>query len=161
MDINDLFEPQLSAVEKRKNSIRATFERMATSSAVAARAAEYRRKEALRPKKRETDKPKPPNFNHKTKDLLHERGFLVVQTESYNAYSQRKSDLMGFADFLAIHAGQPAVAVQVTSVSNLASRRNKIRDSKLAQTWLQTGNRILLIGWYKEGSRWQAKEEWL
>lgn len=149
----DLFTDPPNPADLAKASIRRTLERMYAPENQARR---DRWKEC-----RARSKSTAPDFNQRTKDLLHERGFLVVRTETYNAFAQRKNDLMGFADQLAIKAGEPAVCVQITGVSNMSSRRNKIRDSKLAQTWLQTGNKILLIGWQKIGPRWQAREEWL
>jgi hypothetical protein len=78
-----------------------------------------------------------------------------------------RKDLFGVFDLVAIHpAATGVLGVQVTSRANAASRREKMRASKLMALWLECGNHAELHHWKLEGERgkrkWQIKiEPWL
>lgn len=97
--------------------------------------------------------------------LLRERGYTAAVVERWNAFARVRQDLFGFVDIVAVKAGeQGVVAVQSTSADNLAARRTKIATEQRARVWLAAGNRIVLHGWRKGGSRgtrkrWQVNEE--
>lgn len=88
-----------------------------------------------------------------------DKGYEVHNAEQYNAFSQRKNDLFGFVDYVAVGHGE-LLMIQATSVSNMAARRKKIRLSPVFPMLLDVpGVRVLLIGWRKVNNRWVAKEE--
>lgn len=76
---------------------------------------------------------------------------LVQVVERWNQYARIRQDLFGFVDILAV-CNNTVVAVQTTTASNLAARRNKILASESARLWLESPTRrILLHGWHKTG----------
>ena len=92
-------------------------------------------------------------------DLLREEGYKVAIVEHWNHFAQIRQDLFGFIDLLAIKPGE-VLAVQVTSVSNMSSRRNKIADHENVGPVRESGIRIELHGWAKGANgRWQVKRE--
>ena len=102
---------------------------------------------------------------------MRELGYTCAIVEHWNHYTQRRNDLFGFGDLLAVGNGS-IVLIQVTSGSNTAARITKIktecRDNAIA--WLQAGGLIEIHGWRqlvkrnKDGSkakqkRWEVKLE--
>jgi len=79
---------------------------------------------------------------------LRERGFTVAITEHWNHYTQRRMDLFGFGDLLAVGNGC-IILVQTTSGANTAARITKIktecRDAAIA--WLNAGGQFEVHGW--------------
>lgn len=98
------------------------------------------------------------NLNQQTRKRLEEQGYLVELVESYNAFTRRKHDLWGFIDFLAIKRDE-VLAVQVTSKSNMSSRRKKITEHPKVDMVRMANIRIELWGFYKEANKWQVKIE--
>ena len=81
----------------------------------------------------------------------------MALVEHYNAFTKRKHDLFGCIDLLAIGHGQ-TFAIQVTSKSNLSSRKKKIEETEAYPEMLRSGWRVVLHGWYKDCNRWHLKE---
>lgn len=77
-----------------------------------------------------------------------DRGFVAEVVERYNRFSNRRKDLFGFADIIAIH-DSAIVAVQCTSQSHAANRIAKIRGEcrDNARAWLNAGGLIHVVGW--------------
>ena len=98
------------------------------------------------------------NLNQQTRKRLVEQGYLVANVEQYNAFSRKKNDLWGFIDFLAIKRDE-VLAIQVTSKSNMSARRKKITDHENVAMVRESGIRIELWGFYKEGRFWKVKIE--
>lgn len=98
------------------------------------------------------------NLNQQTRKRLEADGYLVELMERWCPFSRRKKDGWGFIDFLAIKRDE-ILAVQVTSKSNMASRRTKIAEHENVNKVREAGIRIELWGFYKEGNRWQVKKE--
>lgn len=95
-----------------------------------------------------------------TLKYLRGKGYTCGVTEHFNFYTQRKNDLFGFIDIVAL-ADDEIIGVQCTSKHNMLDRKKKIAELVDSQTWKKAGGKILLIGWKKEGYRYQCKEEWL
>ena len=93
----------------------------------------------------------------RSKSYLQEQGYTVALVEHYNAFTKRKHDLFGCIDLLAIGHGQ-TLAIQVTSKSNLSSRKKKVEETEAYPEMLRSGWMIVLHGWYKENNRWKLKE---
>lgn len=78
--------------------------------------------------------------------LLRDGGYTVAIVEHWNPHAKIRQDLFGFADLLAIKPGE-IIAIQTTSISNIAARRAKISAEPRAATWLAAGGLIELHGW--------------
>lgn len=98
----------------------------------------------------------PTNLNIPTRKRLTDQGYLVENVEKFNWITKRKNDLWGFIDFLAIKRDD-ILAVQVTSRSNMSSRRKKITEHENLSRVREAGIRIELWGFYKEKNKWQVK----
>jgi hypothetical protein len=98
------------------------------------------------------------NLNQQTRKRLSELGYTIELMERWCAFSRRKHDGFGFADFIAIRRDE-VLLVQVTSKSNMSSRRKKITEHENVGKVREAGIRIELWGFYKENNRWQVKVE--
>lgn len=110
----------------------------------------------------------PARFNGMTERLLLSNGYLCDCTESYNMYSGHSKDFLNFADFIAVSRASSdgripgvMVAIQVTSSSNVASRRRKIYDSIEAYHWMLGGGRIWIISWKRTLGKWWPVREFI
>lgn len=101
----------------------------------------------------------------KTLAFLRAAGYTCEIVEKQNAYagppSMRchvcgknkigvKQDLMGWCDIIAMRSKQQGIlGIQCTSGAggNLSARRKKIIAEPRAKLWIETGNRIWLMGW--------------
>jgi hypothetical protein len=90
--------------------------------------------------------------------LLRKEGWRVAVVEKWNPHAKVRQDLFGFADLIAFGAPGIVTLVQVTSYSNMSSRRAKIRANEIADAWLLS-YRIELHGWKKVGKAWMLKRE--
>lgn len=96
--------------------------------------------------------------------LLRERGLICWKAEHYNFFSGRRDDAWGVFDILGFGAidGDYAIGVlgiQTTSAAHISDRRKKIRKWHGFEQWKQSGNSILIHGWFKKANRWQVREE--
>lgn len=104
-----------------------------------------------------------------TKRALEAEGWTVEVVEHRVPHrASVTKDLFGFADLLAVKAGEVgALFVQCTSVDHISHRLQKIKDEPRARTVLLSGNRILLVGWRPiesapgERARWAEKRRWI
>ncbi len=87
--------------------------------------------------------------------LLRKQGYRVAITEHWNSFVKRRQDLFGFIDLMAI--GDPMLAIQTTSGTNVAARVTKILESDAARDWIESGHRIIVHGWAKRGGRGEVK----
>ncbi len=84
---------------------------------------------------------------------LRSQGYRCEITEHFNHWSQRRQDLFGFVDILAVGNGH-TLAVQTTTYSNVSARVKKIRQSDALSDLLACGWQISVHGWRKPKSRW-------
>ena len=98
------------------------------------------------------------NLNQQTRKRLSELGYTIELMERWCPFSRRKHDGFGFADFIAIRRDE-VLLVQVTSKSNMSSRRKKIAEHENVGKVREAGIRIELWGFYKEGRKWEVKVE--
>lgn len=92
---------------------------------------------------------------------LRQQGYRVEIVEKWNAFTRTKKDLFGCIDLLAVGNGH-TLAVQVTSRSNMASRRAKILAAEAFPDMMRSGWQVWLHGWAKNRSnRWEIKAELL
>jgi hypothetical protein len=100
----------------------------------------------------------------RTLKLLRNEGKIAEVTEKWNAFTHQRKDLFGFIDIIALDVKSSTTwGIQCTSTGNINARIKKIcnecKDNALA--WLNTGNKIEVIGWSKKGKKgkrklWQA-----
>lgn len=89
---------------------------------------------------------------------LQDMGYHVETVEKWNHITQRRHDLFGFGDLLAIRENE-VVVIQTTSASNMSSRIRKITLSPLLDTVRKAGIRIIVHGWKKLSTgRYTLKE---
>ena len=98
------------------------------------------------------------NVNQLTRQHLAKQGFVFDNADSFNAKSQRRKDLFGFIDFVALGPGR-SVAVQTTTYKHRAEPVRKIKEERRenALAWLAAGNQIVVYGW-KDG---EPHEVWI
>lgn len=112
------------------------------------------------------------DYTRRTMQFLRKEGYTVDVCEKWKVRSTGeggfptpallicKVDLFGIFDLICIKDGREGVlGVQSTSKGALSKHRRAIAESEFSQPWLRCGNRILLIGWYKDGRFWKPKLE--
>lgn len=94
-----------------------------------------------------------------TQRYYSERGYTITKTESFNAYTQRRADLLGFIDYLVI-SPEETIGVQTTSWSNHNARVNKILEKRSFVKWVSNKNRTVIVqSWKKQKGRWVSREQ--
>lgn len=81
------------------------------------------------------------NYNAKVSEILKKKGFPYRRVEFHNAFSGKKVDLFGFADY--VFLDQQIVALQVTSQANLSGHLSKIVKNQdildACKRWIAAG----------------------
>lgn len=94
---------------------------------------------------------------------LRAEGYTVAVTEKWNPFVKVRMDLFGFIDLIAIRENE-TLAVQTTSGPNVAARIEKINCLPVAQHWLSSPTRKIVVhGWRRVGDRgkrklWECRE---
>lgn len=93
-------------------------------------------------------------------DYLYDQGYaLVVKGEHWNSFARIRQDFAGILDLIAFRKGE-TLGVQVTSRSNMSSRRNKIADHENTPHLRDAGWSLAIHGWDKgPDNRWRVKVE--
>jgi hypothetical protein len=86
-------------------------------------------------------------------EYLNRLGWTCAIVEKWNAYAGVRQDCFGFADILAYKKSHGIMLVQTTSESNFAARWQKVATNPHAAGWKQSGGRIRIHGWGKNGLR--------
>ena len=91
--------------------------------------------------------------------FLRAANYTCAVTEHWNSFCHQRQDLFNFIDLLAMKSGTIGLlAVQTTTGSNHAARREKILSLPAARLWVETGNRIWVLSWSKKGGRGKVKK---
>jgi hypothetical protein len=88
----------------------------------------------------------------RTKQHYQKAGWTVGIVERFNPHVPPRGirqDLYGFIDAVAIRADQPGVTALQACSTDFAEHLVKIMENEHARTWLQAGNRIVLVAWTK------------
>lgn len=94
-----------------------------------------------------------------TQRFYSENNYHITKTESYNAFTQRRSDLLGFIDYIAFN-GEEIIGVQTTSWSNHTARVKKILGKKSFLHWIECPTRKVVVqSWKKQKGRWVSREQ--
>lgn len=84
----------------------------------------------------------------RSKAHLEKQGYRVAIVETWNHFTQRRHDLFGIIDLLAIRPGE-TLAVQTTSASNVSARVKKIAESDAIADIRAAGWGVVVHGWRK------------
>ena len=80
----------------------------------------------------------------RAKAVLESIGYTVGKTENWNPFARIRQDLYGCIDMVCMRHGDPLLAVQVTSKTNVSARLKK--SHAVALQWVSTGNRFEVWG---------------
>lgn len=109
------------------------------------------------------------DHNLRTRKLFEDEGwfvFRVDQTRTSFSGSIYTVDFLGLFDWMAVKPDRQVLGIQVCAKSGLGSHVTKMtsteetsfnKSSKIdnLKRWLDAGLKAVLVGWAKEGSRWQ------
>lgn len=107
-----------------------------------------------RPEKKSTGRYDP---NARAKSWLAAHGYKFERVDWFDARFNRAHDLLGMFDYLAFADGV-TVGVQITTISNMSSRRNKILGESRLKWVLEAHWKVLLLGIEKNKD---VREEWI
>ena len=88
--------------------------------------------------------------------LLRDEGYLCAVVEKWNPHAKIRQDLFGVIDILGIRAAG-VIAVQTTSLSNIASRIEKVETNPNLWLMLNAGWDVEVHGWAKKGAKGKRK----
>jgi hypothetical protein len=91
--------------------------------------------------------------------LLRQQGYCCDVVERWLAAVRRRRDYLGCIDIIACRRGEPVLAVQATSASNVAARLKKDVATPGLHVWLATGHAVFEVwGWRKNHTgRWEVR----
>jgi hypothetical protein len=90
--------------------------------------------------------------------FLRRDGYLVDVAERWIPRINIRRDLFHCIDLIAVKYGEPVLAVQATSLSNISARVVKAQASPELAVWLKTGHaRFQVFGWVQHGKQWLPK----
>ena len=92
--------------------------------------------------------------------LVHLRrlGFLAAPVERWIVQVQRKVDLFGIGDVLAVHPrDRQFLIVQATSIAHVGDRLKRCQARPELSIWLQAGGMFEVWGWGKRSDKWEVK----
>ena len=92
-------------------------------------------------------------------EMMRKSEYLTGITEFFNSHTNRRKDLFGFIDFIAIGNGK-CIAVQCCARSGISSHRRKIIEDchDAATKWIESGNSIEIHGWDRTKERLKSKD---
>lgn len=92
-------------------------------------------------------------------NLLRRSGYVADVVERFIAAGNIRKDFLGCIDIIAVSGRrEPRVlAVQATSLANVAARVNKAKGKAELKTWLASGSAFQVWGWFLRAGRWQVK----
>src|SRR5262245_14485357 len=89
---------------------------------------------------------------------LRRLGFLAAPVERWIPQVQKKRDLFGVGDVLAVHPRERTfLLVQATSIVHVGDRLKRCRTRPELSVWLKAGGGFEVWGWCKQGDRWEVK----
>ena len=102
------------------------------------------------------------DFNPRSCEWMREQGWNPVRVDYFDHLQKRHFDFMGLFDYIALGTDE-TIAVQITSVANMSTRRNKILGSPGLGMLKRAGWKVLILGWAKgsNGRFGAPRVEWL
>ncbi len=107
---------------------------------------------AAKPKRAKTVSP-----TQRTLQQLRKDGWVCHVAERWNPFAKIRQDAFGIIDILAIGGGH-ILAVQACAGASHAARRDKIVAEPRARIWLESGGRLEIWSWAKQGARGAVKK---
>ena len=94
----------------------------------------------------------------RTLALMRRSGYLAAVVESWLPYANRRRDLFGCFDVLAVHpVRREMVLIQTTTAGHLAHRLAKVKAAAELPGLLAAGCKVQVHGWKRQGTRWHVK----
>src|SRR5262245_37525671 len=94
----------------------------------------------------------------RTLALMRRSGYLAAVVETWIPHVNRRRDLFGCFDVLAVHPIRREVAlIQVTTADHLAGRLAKVKAVPDLAGILAAGCKVQVHGWKQQGTRWRVK----
>lgn len=106
----------------------------------------------------------------RSKVLLVKEGYRVAITERWNPWAKIRQDLFGFIDMIAMKGSYMAptigaslfmpgeiIGVQTTTKKNMGARIKKIESNLDSMTWVTSGGKLEVHGWFKGVKKWECK----
>jgi hypothetical protein len=91
-------------------------------------------------------------------NLLRRSGYAAAVVERWLPRVERRKDLFGCIDLVAVHRGVPGVlGVQATTAGNLSARVKKAQGVAELRTWLAAGNGFQCWGWERRNGSWHVR----
>jgi hypothetical protein len=89
---------------------------------------------------------------------LRRLGYLAAVVERWLPRVERKRDLFGVGDILAVHPrDQQVLLVQATSAPHVADRLRRVQARPETAMLLRAGVGVEVWGWCRRGDRWKLK----
>jgi hypothetical protein len=93
-----------------------------------------------------------------TLNHLRRHGFVADVVERWLPHTNRRRDLFGFIDLVAVDRREPGiVGIQATTLPNVAARLGKARSRPELSAWLKAGGRFEIWGWVRRLGGWEVK----
>jgi hypothetical protein len=90
--------------------------------------------------------------------LLRKSGWIADIVERWLHKANRRRDLFGCIDLVAVRGGETGVlGVQTTSLANVSARVKKSVALPALEIWLAAGNRFEVHGWALNAGQWRVK----
>lgn len=94
----------------------------------------------------------------RTLRMLRRAGYAAAVVERFIPQTQRKADLFGVGDVLAVHPAEPTVLlIQATTAGHLGDRLARCRARPELAAWLASGQRFEVWGWHRADGRWAVR----
>ena len=94
----------------------------------------------------------------RTLKYLRKQGYLCEVVEKRVPMVNITRDLFGFADIFAVRdQDQAHLLVQTTTLVHISTRLKKAMALPSLLTWLRSGGRFEVHGWYKKDGLWQVE----
>jgi hypothetical protein len=95
----------------------------------------------------------------RTLSYLRRAGYLAAVVEKWIPHINKRRDLFGFADVLAVHPRDRLfLLVQATTADHVAHRLAKAKRRPELAIWLRAGGKFEVHGWVKRDGRWERRQ---
>jgi len=89
---------------------------------------------------------------------LRRLGFVADVCERWLPHVNRRRDLLGFADLVAVHARDRVIMlIQVTTAGHVSHRLGKAKARPELLAWLKAGGAFEVHGWERRGDAWTCR----
>jgi hypothetical protein len=93
----------------------------------------------------------------RSKKLLEDQGFKVAIVEHWNQWAQKRQDLYGLADLVAVKGDRHGTTYVQACGEDCQAHIEKMMENTVLPDILQAGNPVFLWAWRKRGERGKRK----